>query len=226
MIQYYSTPRQEVYIFSLIACWLFSQSSPEIDAAVLRTDWSWNCRMHLAFLRPCFLFTVLFSYVVLTSLWVGGGIFRFISVWTCVLASKCHPWELFPILDNNHVNPPWKTSRRNLSVRHMLVWNVCLWNMLGYSYEETHNIRSRPCGVLCHWWWRMWHIEDKQAFPQTKIWGKPTFVFSTCLWNNHTVIVFLSIWITVVWEDFLALSIIVHFSVKGIPGHCQTLLRE
>ena len=119
-----------------------------------------------------------------------------------------------------------KIARRNLSVQHMLVWTMCLWNMLGYSYEGTHNIRSRPCGVLCHWWWRMWHIEDKQAFPQTKIWGKPTFVFSSCLWKNHSVIVFLSIWITVVWEDFLAFSIIVLFSVKGIPGHRQTLLRE
>lgn len=94
---------------------------------------------------------------------------------------------------------------------------LCLGNTFGYSYAETHNIRSRPCGVLCHWWWRMWHIEDKQPFPQTKIWGKPTFVFSTCLWRNHTVIVFLSFWITALWEYFLPFSIIVHFSVKGIP---------
>lgn len=96
---------------------------------------------------------------------------------------------------------------------------VFVKSALGYSCEETHNIRSRLCGVLCHWWWRMWHIEDKQAFPQTKIWGKPAFVFFTCLWNNHTVIVFLSIWITAVWEYILALSVIVcNFLQKGSPN--------
>ena len=95
--------------------------------------------------------------------------------------------------------------------------SVCLWNMLYYS-KETHNIRSRPCGVVplraknvTYWGQKLFH--------KTKIWGKPKFVFSTCLWGDHSVIVFLSIWIRVVWADFLAFSIIVHFSVNGIPGH-------
>lgn len=67
-------------------------------------------------------------------------------------------------------------------------------------------------------------LRTNRLFHKTKIWGKLAFVFSTCLWNNPAVIVFLSIWITVVWEDLFAFSKNVHFSVKGI--HCPTLLKQ
>lgn len=55
---------------------------------------------------------------------------------------------------------------------------------------------------MYHWWQSIWHsIEVKQPFPQAKMLGKPTFIFF-CLWNNHTVIVLLSIWVTVVWKSY------------------------
>lgn len=167
----------------------------------------------------CFLFTVLFSYAVLTSLWVGVGIFGwYLCAWFQASSLGINTNTQCILFLTAELTFQKKCSQNCISTTHV-VWNVCLWNMLGYSYKETNNIRLRLCGVLCHWRWRMWHIEDKQTFPQTKIWGKPTFVFSSCLWNNHTVIVFRSLWITALWEDFLALSIIVHFSVKGLPGN-------
>lgn len=74
---------------------------PRNRCCCVRTDWS--CRMHLAFLRPSFLFTILFSYVVLTSLWVGGSIFGCISVWKCECVCVCFKESYLGINPNNQI---------------------------------------------------------------------------------------------------------------------------
>lgn len=135
-----------------------------------RPDRSCNWRMHLVFSCPCFLFTVLFSY---------GWARQYLDAFLCACVRMCayfknsSPWRKL----NNwlHFANQWKAFTE-------MSENCVLEKMLGFSHEETHNIRR--CRRMCHWCWRMWHIEGTQAFPQTRIWGEPTFVRPCCLWGN------------------------------------------
>lgn len=89
------------------------------------------------------------------------------------------------------------TASRHLSLRCVCV-EQCNYESL-LQGNPQHKVKAMWYVVP---WQRMWHIEDKQASPQTQIRGKPRFVFSSCLWKNHGVIVFLSIWIIAASEGF------------------------
>lgn len=69
-------------------------------------------------------------------------------------------------------------------------------------------------------------IEEKQAFPQAKMLGKPTFFFFffVCETTTHCFVVNMSYSRVKVFN--LACSIIDHLSVKGVPTHSLTLQRE
>lgn len=171
-------------------------------------DWGWNCRMHLAFSCPCFLFTVLISYG-----WARQYLdaFPYACVRMCALFETSSPWGNLIICWTLLTNEK-RTSGPNIWAK-----TLFLKKCLVFPHEEIHNIR-RWCW-MCHWCWRMWHIEDTQAFPQTKIWGEPTFLFSCCLWGNNTIIV-LSI---INYSCVKRLYGLFNFCLKGIPTHCRTL---
>lgn len=113
---------------------------------------------------------------------LDAQIYVCVSVCTLFKASSSGILSYIPLMLFLSVQTHENCCEERIHATHAGVKCVCEI-FLGWSQEDTHNIRSKPCGVFCHRWWGMWHIEDKQAFPQTKIWEEPTFVFSTCLRN-------------------------------------------